>query len=189
MRPGGPDTWIALDFETATSARASACALGIAIIEGDAVTRTQHWLIRPPGNLYDPMNTRIHGIRPEQTADEPSFAELYPELLPYLEGRYAIAHNASFDMSVLRASLRLDGLPTPGLRYICSCTLARRVYPGLDNHRLPTVCDRCGIPLKHHDAASDAFACAHIALECAKEVGARSVSEAVRHLDIKVGVL
>lgn len=183
------DRWIALDFETATSARDSACSLGFAVIEDGAVRERGGWLIQPPDNLYYERNIGIHGINPEDTEGAPTFDQLYPEILPYLEGRTIIAHSASFDVSVLRTSIASYGLPTPETRYVCSCDMARRAFPGLVNHKLPTVCGYCGITLDHHEATSDAYAAAMVALHCAQSVGAATLGEAVRRLGVGLGVL
>lgn len=188
-RHSGEDIWIALDFETATSARDSACSLGFAVIEDDAVIETGGWLIRPPDNLYYERNIGIHGITPEDTENAPTFEQLFPEVLPYLEGRNIIAHSASFDVSVLRSLISLYGLPTPDTRYVCSCNLARRAFPRLENHKLPTVCRHCGISLDHHEAVSDAYAAAMVALHCGRSVGAATLSDAVGRLGVGVGVL
>jgi DNA polymerase-3 subunit epsilon len=73
--------WIALDFETATSSRASACALGLVYVEDGAVVGVERMLIRPPGNEYNSFNCGIHGIHPQMTVSSPSFGELWPVLL------------------------------------------------------------------------------------------------------------
>jgi DNA polymerase III subunit epsilon len=41
-------SWVAIDFETANETRASACALGVAIVEAGEVIDRASWLIRPP---------------------------------------------------------------------------------------------------------------------------------------------
>jgi DNA polymerase III subunit epsilon len=183
------DTWVAIDFETATGSRDSACALGIAVIRDGRVTSTAAWLIRPPGNRYSRWNIAIHGITPEMTRAAPSWNELYPEVEPFLRDGRVLAHSAPFDVSVLRALGELYGLARPNARYACSCMLSRRAFPDLPDHRLPTVCDHCGISLRHHDAASDAIACAHVALSCRDAAGAATISEAVRVLGASMSVL
>jgi hypothetical protein len=70
------DSWVAIDFETATGARDSACALGIARVCDGEVVSSGAWLIKPPGNVYDHWNIRVRGITPDRTAHAPSFAEL-----------------------------------------------------------------------------------------------------------------
>lgn len=183
------DTWIAIDFETATADRNSACCLGIAVIQGGAIIDRGAWLIQPPGNRYDRRNIAIHGIRPRATRRSPTYADLYSTILPFLDQRYVIAHWADFDISVLRAVHVYYGIPLPATRYACSCRMAQRAFPRLSNHRLPTVCGHCGIPLNHHDATSDAAACAQIALNCRDVSGAATIYEAVEALGVHLGSL
>ncbi|MFK5211074.1 hypothetical protein ACI3QO_11560, partial [Propionibacterium freudenreichii] len=61
--------------------------------------------------------------------------------------------------------------------FFCSYLTARRMMPGLDNYRLPTVLERCAphFVLDHHKADSDAEACALIvaALQSNPELYAR----------------
>jgi DNA polymerase-3 subunit epsilon len=154
------------------------------VIEDDRVVERRSWLMQPPLNEYSYWNIRVHGIRPEDTEDAPSFTELYEDLWPYLDGQRLIAHNASFDMSVLRGCCKLRGLVVPRADYVCSVNLARRAFPYLPDHKLSTVCDHCGIELRHHDASSDAHGAAMIALQCREAVGAVSVSDAVRLLGV-----
>jgi DNA polymerase-3 subunit epsilon len=183
-------TWVAIDFETATRERASACALGLAVVSGDRVVERRSWLIQPPGNIYEYMNIRVHGIDEDMTAREPEFDELWPEIEPYLRDAVLLAHNAPFDMGVLRASLARYELRPPGIRgYHCTVTLSRRVWPQLPNHRLPIVCEHCGIELQHHDASSDAAACAGIALACLSEVGVPTLDDLADELGMRAKLL
>ncbi len=156
-----PD-FAAIDFETANSHPASACAIGIsAVTRGRIVTRS--FLIRPPELKFSRRNIAIHGITPAMAAGEPTFAELYPQIRALLAAPDTWAHYAPFDQGVLNAlaaHYKLPGLP----RLQCTCRLSRRCFPGLRSHSLSVVCEHLGIPLKHHDPASDAEACARIVL-------------------------
>ncbi len=183
------DTWIAIDFETATSERDSACSLGVAVIAEGTVVSTADWLIRPPGNRYDHRNIEVHGITPSRTQSAPTYAELFSAIEPFLQGRRVLAHWASFDISVLRALHSHYRIPLPQTLYTCSCQMARRAFPQLRNHQLPTVCDHCGIVLQHHDAASDALACAHVALSCRDALGVATVQDAVDRLGLRLSSL
>jgi len=177
--------WVAIDFETASRERASACALGIAVIESGIITEERSWLIQPPGNYFEPMNTRVHGIDEDMTWHSPEFDEAWTEIGPYLNGVVVLAHNAPFDIAVLRSSLARYGLAVPEAEYLCTVSMARKVWPRLVNHKLPTVCDHCGIELSHHDAASDAAACARIALRCRRESGASDLDALVTSLGLR----
>lgn len=184
-----PDTWIAIDFETATREPTSACALGVAVVRGGHVAERQSWLIQPPFNEYEFWNTRVHGIGPDDTELAPDFREIWLELQPMLSLGPLLAHNAAFDMRVLRALIGSLELPAPAIHYVCTVSMARKAFPDLSSHKLDVVCDHCGIGLVHHDAASDAAACANVALECATAVGAASIGDAVERLGVRVARL
>jgi DNA polymerase III subunit epsilon len=181
-----PNRWTAIDFETASRERASACALGLALIEGGRIVEKRDWLIQPPGNYFEPMNTRIHGIHADLVAQSPEFDEVWPEIEPYLRDAMVLAHNAPFDVGVLRASLARYDLAIPKTDgYLCTVTMSRRVWPDLANHRLSSVCAHCGIRLDHHVAASDAAACAEIALRCLDERSVSSLDDLVDELGLR----
>jgi DNA polymerase-3 subunit epsilon len=182
--------WVAIDFETASRERASACALGLAVIEGDHIVETREWLIQPPGNYFEAINTRIHGIHADLVAQEPEFDELWPTIEPYLRGATLLAHNAAFDISVLRASLARYELPPPAVEgYHCTVSMSRAVWPDLATHRLSSVCRHCGIDLSHHEAGSDAAACGSIALRCRRETGVATLDDLARALRLRAGRL
>jgi DNA polymerase-3 subunit epsilon len=177
--------WVAIDFETANERRDSACALGLAVVGDGRVTRTASWLIRPPEMRFDWRCTRVHGIRARDVADAPEFADVWLEVATYLNDGRLLAHNASFDMAVLRAMLAAYGMETPDVRYACTLAMARRAWPDLPRHRLDTMCEHFGIELVHHDAASDARACACLAILATEQVGAQDVASAVRAMGIR----
>lgn len=154
----------AIDFETATSARNSACSVAVVEVRDGKLYDSYYTLIQPPGNRYNWFNTKIHGITRADTATAPDFAGIWPELAAHLEGRIVVAHNARFDMSVLRACLQDAGLCAPGFAYADTVTIARRVWPDLPNHKLDTVGDFLHIDFQHHNALDDARTCAAIPL-------------------------
>jgi DNA polymerase-3 subunit epsilon len=181
-----PPRWVAIDFETASRERASACAMGLAVVEGDTIVESHEWLIQPPGNHFEPINTRIHGIHADLVAQEPEFDELWPSIEPYLRGAVILAHNAAFDIGVLRASLARYGIEPPRMAgYHCTVSMSRAVWPDLANHRLSSVCRHCGIGLSHHEAGSDAAACAAIALRCRTEMRVPTLDDLVVELGLR----
>ena len=183
------DRWVAIDFETATREANSACALGLAIVSSGRIERTESWLIQPPFNEYEYRNTLIHGISAEDTALAPDFAEVWWEVAPLLAAGPLLAHNAPFDIRVLRALIASHELVAPSYEYVCTVALARRTFPELRRHTLDAMCDHCDIRPTHHDAAPDAAACANLALSCADRVGAGSIAEAVASLGVRVARL
>ena len=168
-------TVLALDFETANERRDSACAVGIAwIARGRVVRRVSH-LIRPPEMRFSPGNIRVHGILPANVVGEPGFADVMAPYLGDLAGGVILAHNASFDIGVLRAGLMRAGLPLPALRTLCTVQIARKVFPAAEGCGLGKVARRLGIVFEHHDAGEDAYACAEIALAAMRETGTPDV--------------
>lgn len=156
-------TFTAIDFETATSYRNSACAIGLVRVENGVVTDKFCSLMQPPGNEYWRRNIDVHGITPEDTFDAPSFAELFPRFRHFLYDRLLVAHNAPFDRSVLvktmeHYGLDYDGLNIPGWE----CTLKIYRSKGYSPCKLSDCCSRLDIPLNHHEALSDAIGCAYL---------------------------
>ena len=91
-----------------------------------------------------------------------------------------VAHNAKFDMNVLRATLDYYKIPWPELDYACTVKLSRAVWPDLVNHKLNTMAAYMGVEFKHHYALDDAETCAKIVLEAAKVKGVNSLPDLLR---------
>ena len=181
--------WVAIDFETANEKYSSACALGIAIVEHGRIIKRASWLIRPRELYFNYYNTYIHGITKEDVKDKPQFNELWGEFKPFLEGKTVIAHNASFDMGVLRHLLDESGIPYPEVHYFCTRVLAKKVWPTLNSYRLNMISAHFGISLKHHDAEEDAVACAEISLRCCDEMGVSRLEDLAMKFGITKGFL
>src|SRR5262249_31003131 len=157
-----PGTFVAIDFETADRGSDSACAVGLVRVEGLEIVERRVQLLRPPRPRF--VFTYVHGITWQDVADAPTFAEAWPELAAILDGaEHFAAHNAGFDRSALRTCCHFAGHQTPELPFICTMQLARRTW-GIYPTKLTDVCRQLGVPLKHHDPASDAEACARIVI-------------------------
>ena len=153
-------TFTAIDFETANHSPQSACAIGLVRVEDDIVVARESRLIRPPSSEF--VFSYIHGIAWADVAGEVAFSEVWPDVRHLCEGvDFIAAHNASFDECVLRACCTSARLPMPRARFACTVAMARRVW-GIHPTRLEVVAARLGIALRHHDAMSDADACARI---------------------------
>ncbi len=162
--------FVAIDFETADWRADSACAVGLVRVENLKVVAKEVVLIRPPRSRI--VNSFVHGITWPMVREAPFFGEIWPKLAPILAGATAfVAHNASFDRKVLHTCCTAAGLPVPALPFVCTVHVARKKWNQRPNN-LPSVCARLGIGLKHHDAGSDAEACARI-LIAAYEPAAR----------------
>jgi len=181
--------FITLDFETATSQRGSPCEIGLTFVKENQIIETRSWLIQPINNEYDEFNIYIHGITPEDTADKPEFNEIWNEIKPLIENQFLIAHNAGFDISVLRRTLELYQLPFPTLNYSCSYIFSKKVWQGLPAYDLKTLCRVNNIVLQHHRAGADSKATAELTLEAFKIAGVISQDDFPEKLKTTVGQL
>ncbi|GAA4736655.1 hypothetical protein GCM10025783_03590 [Amnibacterium soli] len=168
--PSVPLDFAAIDFETAGPSAASACSVGVVTVEDGRVVDRMGWLIRPPAghDAFSEWNIRIHGITPDHVVDAAGWAEQMTDLLAAIGDRPVVAHNARFDMGVVRAACFASGVATPPLDYFCSLRVARRTY-ALTSYRLPVAAMAAGFEdFRHHDALADAEACAAIVVHAAR---------------------
>ena len=155
-------TFVALDFETADRLPDSACAVALVRVEQWRIVGAQARLIRPPRQRFE--FSYVHGLHWRDVCGEPTFAAVWPDLVPLLEGAHFIAaHNASFDERVLGACCLRAGVAAPPHPFRCTVRMARTAWK-LFPTKLPDVCRFLGLTLRHHDALSDARACAAIAI-------------------------
>lgn len=189
-REGGnvPLDFTAIDFETANSSSASACAVGLTRVRDGRVVASAGWLIQPPAGheRFFELNTGIHGIRAEDVVDAPGWSAQLPGLRAFIGDDVLVAHNAGFDMNVLRRASEATGDACPPYRYVCSLQISRKTYD-LASYRLPLVAAAAGfLDFAHHDAAADALACAHIMIDAANRAGAQDVVELAMLLGVRV---
>ncbi len=171
----------ALDFETANAFRGSPCAVGMVKVRGGVVVDAANWLMRPPEGFdeFDAFNVELHGITPEMVAGQPRFAARLPEIVAFADGLPLVAHNAAFDVGVLRDACDASGEPWPTLGYACSLVLSRETYQLL-SYSLPWVAEAAGSPLlAHHDPLADATAAAQIVLDLARRREAATLPDLV----------
>lgn len=172
--------FLSLDFETANHSRVSICAAGMAVFENGQLTEAPYWLVRPPKphGWFHEIFIECHGLTHLDVLDAPEFPAISPEILTRLtRADLVIAHNAAFDIEHLRATLDHFGLPRPEFDYICTCQLARHVWPDLPNHQLSTLTANIGHQFNHHHAQSDAEAAGRVLLAMMKQVNANTPRE------------
>ncbi|NLP82272.1 DNA polymerase III subunit epsilon [Microbacterium sp. CFH 90308] len=183
-----PLDFTAIDFETANSSSASACAVGLVRVRDGEVVDKTGWLIRPPAghDVFFELNTRIHGIRAEDVIHAATWTEQLRALTAFAGDDVLVAHNAGFDMAVIKRACDATGDDCPPYRYACSLQVARKVYQ-LDSYRLPFVAAEAGFPdFPHHNATADALACAHVMIDAARRLGADDVDALVDAAGVRV---
>ena len=156
-------TFVAIDFETADHYRDSACAVGAVLVENGRIAERYHQLIRPPRTEF--VFTHIHGLTWNDVRDSPTFGQMWSALDDFIdEAEFLVAHNASFDRGVLHACCEAAKIAPPRHQFRCTVQMARSKW-NLPSAKLPIVCKHLRISLDHHNALSDAEACATIAIK------------------------
>jgi DNA polymerase-3 subunit epsilon len=138
--------------------------IGIVRIAGDGSTVDEYATLINP--MRDVGPTHVHGIRQEDVAQAPTFAEVVGDVLARLAGVIFVGHNARYDRDFLAAELSGAGIFLPAIPSLCTLKLGYRLHPELMNHRLGTCCEAAG--LVHggpHSAIEDARATANL-LSC-----------------------
>lgn len=181
----------AIDFETANSSPASVISVGLAVMEDGVIGPSFSSLIRPEPNVstFSRWNYLVHGIRPSDVENAPSFPEVYRRMKPFLTDGIVVAHNAPFDMGCLKSSCLNTGIELPSVRYFDTVLLSRRLLPDLEHHRLNDVCDELDIPLNHHEALSDACGALMIVAKAMEMTGLYEIEELVSYFKIKLHML
>ena len=170
-------TFTAIDFETAHAD--FPCEIGICRVEHGQIVETLSWLVKPACFPYmNPWNERVHGISSADVATAPDFGTLWVKLAPYFRDNMLVAHNAAFDMKVLRAALQYYDIALPYCDYFCSVSLSRKAWKQLKSHSLGNLCEYHDIRFQHHHAGDDARACALITLKAMETMQIGSLDEA-----------
>lgn len=156
------ETFTAIDFETAQGYRWSICQVGIVRVENGIITKELDILVQPPNNYYWSNFTNIHGISAKDTYNAPTFNKIWHLIAPFIENQNVIAHNGfGFDFPVLNKTLEYYGMPEPNYYKFCTYKIFKS--------NLANLCQEHNIPLNHHDALSDARACAKLFLKYLNE--------------------
>lgn len=173
-----PVDFTAIDFETANASSASACAVGLVRVRSGRLVEEAGWLIHPPAghDAFFEVNVGIHGIRSDDVADAPGWSAQLSDLVDFIGADVLAAHNAAFDMAVIRRACHACGDACPPFPYVCSLQLARKTY-ALPSYRLPAAAAAAGFTgFTHHDPLADARACAHIVTDAARRAGVDDVA-------------
>jgi DNA polymerase-3 subunit epsilon len=154
-------TFTALDFETATSQPYSVCQIGLVRYEKGQLVQRVERLIQPPKNAYYFRNIEVHGIQPADTENAPTFEYVWWDVKSLIEDQVLVAHNSGFDVNCLRSSLAYYDEIQPEFDERCT----RKIY----GRGLAYLCKKFHIKLDHHNALSDANACAQLYLKHLKK--------------------
>lgn len=150
-------SYVALDVETANDFRGSICSIGLVKFQDGTIVDTYYTLINPETS-FDTFNISIHGIKPEDVADAPTFPEVRQDIFDFIGSDVVVCHFAQFDMGALNDVYNKYQLDYDDIKYICSYRLAKVAMPGQLNYKLKNLSKTLNIQLDHHNALSDAKA-------------------------------
>ncbi|SFC64401.1 DNA polymerase-3 subunit epsilon [Zunongwangia mangrovi] len=157
------EDFVAFDFETASGK--NPCSLGMVEYKNGKKYREFYELINPEVAYFNPFAVQIHGIRYEDVQHEKNFAERWEEMIPFIEGKTLVAHNAKFDNSVLLYSLQRYGIELPQFNSFCTLQRARKLLR-LPSYKLSSLANFFEVPqFHHHNALEDAFVCGELFLK------------------------
>ena len=103
------DRYICFDVETPNYRNDRMSAIGISVVEGGRVTEEYFSFVNPE-EPFDPFNTQLTGISEETVASAPTFGALWPRIETLMSSGVLVAHNAPFDIAVLKSCLRAYGI-------------------------------------------------------------------------------
>lgn len=183
--------YIVIDFETANWNRNSACSVGLVRfingIEKDSITA----LIHPVNSFFiQEWTDTIHGISFEDVKNEPRFPEIWKnKVLPFINKTPdfpLVAHNSTFDMSVIRGCCDYYQLSYPNIKYFDSLLISRKTWPELENHKLTFLGHTFGIKYRAHDALEDSRTCGKIVALAAEKWGTCNLEQLLENCGIKL---
>lgn len=163
--------FVAIDFETANYSRDSAISVGLVKFIDNKKVDEFYSLVRPPRLFIRPDFTAIHGLVADDVRDAPCFREVWENGMKTFIGKMPlVAHNAGFDMAVLKATLEHYEVAVPHLWYFDSLMVARKVWHDLERHALTFLGEHFGIEYDAHNALADAETCGKIILLSAERL-------------------
>ena len=153
-----------IDFETANDDPSSACQVGYVIIKKNKIYKIGSFYIKPKTNDF--KYTYTHGITASMVKNELDFHKVWSKIQKeFKEIDYFAAHNAPFDKRVLDNCLNKSKFKKNLIKFICTLQISRIYWKkGIDvnNHQLLKIAKKIKFNLNHHEAESDAIACAKI---------------------------
>ncbi len=125
---------------------------GGVLIEGGRVTRRFDKFINPEMPLPED-SAAINHITEDDVKDAPTFAELWPEIKEFLGDNILVAHNATFDIGFLNASLKRMGLPPISNPVIDTLAISHYMFPEAGRHNEGALLRNLGLSIYNEKEA------------------------------------
>jgi DNA polymerase-3 subunit epsilon len=155
--PLKPDSFLALDVETANSNISSICQIAVVRFEVGKAVDIWHSFVNP-GEPFAALNVAIHGINASTVQDAPDFSEVMCTISALLSGKVVVSH-MPFDRIAVQGACSKYGISPIQCSWLDTAVVARRAWPRFarKGYGLKSVASWCGIEFCHHDAVEDAI--------------------------------
>ena len=138
-----------------------------------------------PGRPIPPASTKIHGITDAMVAGAPDMTGALRAFHHFAEDAVLVAHNAPFDMGLLRTAASETGVEFPN-RVLDTVLLSAMVWGQSAPHALDALAERLGVtipPERRHTAMGDTEATAQIFLQLIPALSAKGLGDLDRIRD------
>ena len=139
-------TLVVFDTETTgfSATKDRIVEIGAIKIRNGEIVEERNWLINPQQSIPSRV-TKVHGISNAMVKDKPTFAQVYPEFQAFVGNAILVAHNARFDVDMMRGELNRANLDLPENVVLDSLKLFRRWYPEAETHKLGDLANYIGL--------------------------------------------
>ena len=137
--------------------------IGACLYEDGQITNVFNTFVDPGMDIPSRI-TEITGITNDMVLGAPKEEEAVTKFVDFCKGLPLVAHNASFDMSFVKAACsRIESLKEQSFTYIDTLALSQSLLSDLPKHRLDSLTKHFKLPsFNHHRASDDAIALARI---------------------------
>jgi DNA polymerase-3 subunit epsilon len=115
--------------------------------------------------------SNVNGITDNMVKDKPTIDRILAPFAEFCGDDIIVAHNAGFDYQFLTSDIvRLESTAPKGV-VLDTCSMSRKVFPGLPNYKLGTLVQHLNIPAgQFHRAEEDAIYCGRLFIEMIKKM-------------------
>ncbi len=178
--------FVAVDVETANLNNANICQFGFAYFHKGTCTDYRSVLVNPKSS-FNPKFSALHGITRATVSQSPTWEEVCLEIGEIFDYPILLSHTYFDREAITKACIRYE-LPVPNPRvWLDTCAIARRVWPEMRNHKLPTLAEYFGIQYQAHDAGEDARCAGEIFLRAIQDSGRTMIEFLEEHMSRESG--
>lgn len=154
--PTFPDAYLVLDVETPNRKNDRISQIGLLLVENGHIRKNYSTLINPEVT-FDPINTTITGLDSNKVSRAPVFTNFWPRVSDLFKDYVVVAHNADFDLNVLKKTIFHYGYPFPAIQYVCTYVESMNKFSELPSHKLTDIAKHLGVNVDiPHNASHDA---------------------------------